>query len=213
MRGLLRCNWLYLRGTLLLVGIFSMLLALPGVFLLYCIGFFYPLFLLSPSIALSIFGIVPHRNNTWETTVGTLPLPRRALVHEKYLFALILDGVSTVLYIVTYLPGCMLRGELREMFAWLMIVIASGLLAAIVNLPMLFRFGPQNMLKTFIPSIIVMWGLSYFVMTVGEIQPNGPASNSQLSLVLAVVFLLVTAAAFAVSWALSVRIHDRYDTF
>lgn len=211
MKGLLTYDWLRMRGTLIFYFIIGLALNGLGVLLLYSMGFLIPYLMTAPSLILGLIpvsGMLQDRAFRIRQTVGTLPVSRKTLVDEKYLFTLILSSASAVLYLIVVIPGCIGKGIWGDVFAGLFLTISSGMLVSMFFLPVIFRFGEEKAAKWFGFSGFLFLMLPTVYGYLGEKDTDG----TSVSLLLCGIALVVTAALFAGSWRLSRKFHDTYDT-
>ena len=215
MKGLLRFDWISQRWSLLLMALPSLLVSVAGgATLLYTIGIFVPYFFAMPTVVLSILpvsSLLRSSRNTWLHTIGTMPVARRTLVHEKYLLSLCMTLLSAVLYLLLTLPGCLAIGACRAQCAGLLLLLAVGLWIPLLALPLFFRFGEEVVSRFYAAFFMGFAALMMGIGMFGEVQPKEAGGNSGLSLFLSIGIFLVTALLFAGSWKLSLHLHDQFD--
>ena len=163
--------------------------------------FFYVLFPLVLCCALSASLISFDENAHWDVFSGTLPVTRKLLVTERYLFHLLL---SAVLFLLCALGIRRVYGlsspEARSM---LFLMLFCALLLPSVVLPLMFKLGAA---KGYLYAMLIMAlgiGVAYLAseaMSYSVLLEVAPAAIAAAALVLAALYVL--------SWRLSVRLFE-----
>ena len=123
MKGLLIYDWLRHRRLLLFYLLFGLGLNSLGIILLYSMGFLIPALMTTPAFLLGLepaSAMMQDRGFRIRQTFATLPVSRRAVVDEKYLFTLLMDGLAAVIYLIVVIPGCI--GETSKL-----LILISGI--------------------------------------------------------------------------------------
>ena len=174
-------------------------------------GFFFPMYAVLMCSMMGMSLVQLDEASRWTVCAQTLPCSRRDQVTGKYI-------VTMASFAVTWLPFVLLYAVLAALgrMAWQTVAVQSvlllivGLLAPAFSLPPLFRWGTARGRVIYIFLVILMaagiGGLASGLATLDLFAL--PALPMPLLAVLAVV---IPAALFIGSWALSVRWYDRRE--
>ena len=174
-------------------------------------GFFFPMYAVLMCSMMGMSLVQLDEASRWNICAQTLPCSRRDQVTGKYI-------VTMASFAATWLPFVLLYAVLAVLgrMAWQTVAVQSvlllvvGLLAPAFSLPPLFRWGTARGRVIYIFLVILMaagiGGLASGLATLDLFAL--PALPMPLLAVLAVV---IPAALFLGSWALSVRWYDRRE--
>lgn len=148
----------------------------------------------------------------WDRFAVTLPVTRKQLVLEKYLFSLIALGVGAALYLVFTIAGSAFAHrttDLAELLGVLAPMLSVSLIFSAVNFPMMFKLGVEKGRLWFILIIALLGAIlgGLLAMRSNEGGSLPPWLNGQLLWLLLPVSLLL----FAISYPLSVRIYEKRE--
>ena len=148
----------------------------------------------------------------WDRFAVTLPVTRKQLVLEKYLFSLIALGAGTALYLVFSIAGSAFAHrttDLAELLGVLAPMLSVSLIFSAVNFPMMFKLGVEKGRLWFILIIALLGAIlgGLLAMRSNEGGSLPPWLNGQLLWLLLPVSLLL----FAISYPLSVRIYENKE--
>lgn len=199
MLALLKKDWLVATKTYKMMLLVLLLFALVGATTPR--DFFYVLFPLVLCCALNASLISFDENAHWDVFSGTLPVTRRQVVTERYLFQLL---CAAVIFLLCTLGIRRVYGlgapEARSM---LFLMLFCALLLPSVVLPLMFKLGAA---KGYLYAILIMAlgiGAAYLAseaMSYSVLLEVGPAA-----IVIAAVVLL---ALYVLSWRISVRLFE-----
>ena len=139
----------------------------------------------------------------WTTLSRAMPYSKAQLVSVKYIVTLLLLAMAAVLAAVVQLVRTgMGAGNAGSMGGILGVLLSAGLAMPAVLLPLVFRFGVEKArLMYFIVFGLAIACMVFVSMTVQD-MPQLVADGA-----FAVLALPVSAALFALSWLLSIRIY------
>lgn len=148
----------------------------------------------------------------WDRFAVTLPVTRKQLVLEKYLFSLIALGAGTALYLVFSIASSAFAHrttDLAELLGVLAPMLSVSLIFSAVNFPMMFQLGVEKGRLWFILIIALLGAIlgGLLAMRSNEGGSLPPWLNGQLLWLLLPVSLLL----FAISYPLSVRIYEKRE--
>ena len=148
----------------------------------------------------------------WDRFAVTLPVTRKQLVLEKYLFSLIALGAGAALYLVFTIAGSAFvhrSTDLAELLGVLAPMLSVSLIFSAVNFPMMFKLGVEKGRLWFILIIALLGAIlgGLLAMRSNEGGSLPPWLNGQLLWLLLPVSLLL----FAISYPLSVRIYEKRE--
>ena len=172
------------------------------------LGFFFPMYAVLMCSMMGMSLVQLDEASRWSVCAQTLPCTRRDQVTGKYI-------VTLASFAVTWVPFVLLYTVLAALgrMAWQMMVVQSvmllvvGLLAPALSLPTLFRWGSAKGRVIYIAMVVLLAAsLGSVVVGLSNLEIHLPALPMPLLAALAVV---IPAALFAGSWALSVRWYDK----
>lgn len=144
----------------------------------------------------------------WNRCVLTLPVTRAQIVGEKYVFSLL--SLLSILAVTAAVLAYVMSGagiSAGEYAARLLMLFSAGLFLPAVLLPCLYRFGIN---KGRIVFYFVVGAACSAAPFTSLIRRNGAALPSGISaLTLSAALTAAAAAAYALSWWLSVRFYNR----
>ena len=145
----------------------------------------------------------------WLTYSASLPYSKGQIVSAKYLFGLIFQ-LSVVVLTGAAQAVKMNNSELFDgegLFLLMSVVTATALLTSAVNLPLVFRFGCEK-------ARILFYVLIGVICAVGTVMPkllNGGLTFGVPPVSVALTVSAVTAAGYALSWVLSVKLYKNRE--
>ncbi|WP_400206992.1 ABC-2 transporter permease [Candidatus Methanomassiliicoccus intestinalis] len=147
----------------------------------------------------------------WDKYALTLPLSRQDIVKSKYVLLLLLSIIGAVIGLVAcaIYETIVNENSLAEMLQMGLLMATMAVAIFSIVLPIIYKYGVEKarmlmVLCIFLPVVVVL-SLVYF------------AENSSVDLafldgpLLTVLAMLIAAAAFIVSYFISVRIYSRQD--
>ena len=147
----------------------------------------------------------------WDKYALTLPLSRQDIVKSKYVLLLLLSIIGAVIGLVAcaIYETVVNENSLAEMLQMGLLMATMAVAIFSIVLPIIYKYGVEKarmlmVLCIFLPVVVVL-SLVYF------------AENSSVDLafldgpLLTVLAMLIAAAAFIVSYFISVRIYSRQD--
>lgn len=146
----------------------------------------------------------------WNLYEGTLPVTRAQIVSGKYSISLILGGcVLALISIVQGIAGIARGGAggggyLMPLFCMALFV----LLVPAFILPFVFRLGAE---RGRIAYVVVIVGAAACIATLLGVRTTETGFMLKLPTGAGAAGLLIGAAAFALSWLLSVRIYEKRE--
>ena len=150
----------------------------------------------------------------WEIYALSMPISRRQLVGEKYLFMLMTAGGGTAIALTgEFVRLAVIGSPARAYFDGLLqtvLILAVGLLLGSLMLPLIFQFGVEKarlvLLLSFCLPLVMVWGGGQLVQrSMYETQPASWLNQ--------VIFLLPVAAIAAlwISYLASVKIFEKKE--
>ena len=176
------------------------------------LGTFFPMYAVFMCSMMGMSLVQLDEASHWNICAQALPCTRRDVVTGKY-------AVTMASFAVTWIPFVLLYAVLAALgrLAWQMMAVQSilllimGLLAPAVSLPTLFRWGSARGRVIYIAMVILMAaGVGGALAGLAELDRVIDMPELSLSL-LAVLAVVVPAALFVGSWALSVRWYDKRE--
>ncbi len=149
----------------------------------------------------------------WDRFAAAAPAGRRNMVAGRYLFVILLVAASsvfvTILLALLHLLG-LLDGPLTESFLTVPACALAGLLMNAVVLPLLYQFGAEKARIISVAVFASIFGACALIGFAGTgLELRGiPSRTMGLGMVL---LAAVTAAALAISFALSLKIYQRKE--
>ena len=142
----------------------------------------------------------------WDRYSLAFPVSRARLVASKYLISLICSG-SMLLLCSLFMVGKIffISHDTEMLDAFLPTLLVMMFLPPAVVLPCIFKFGSQKGSLAYILVFGVVFGVGYAVTQVAGLADLGSFPS-------VIAFLpLATAALYALSWPLSIRIYKRKE--
>ena len=190
----------YCRSVLIIVAVFFLLSLSPDGNLFFML---YPL-ILAGAIPMSL--IAYEERDNWTTYSGTLPYSRAQLVCTKYLMGLICGLLTCCLSMIGITLRTLPDGQIAQVFAQGMMLLALSLVSPAVTLPFIFKWGPEKGRILFYVVLVGVSGLSGAVASIGQIP-----ETLTVSLAAGAAALGVMALVFALSYRLSVLFYRKRE--
>lgn len=153
---------------------------------------------------LPITALAYDERSKWDELSAMMPYTTRAIVGSKYVLGLLLVGVISALSAVSQVViDVARRAPLdTEALASIPLMACTALIMMLIDLPLMFRLGVE---KGRIIYILLTCGfVAYFATSMDHVIASLDAISIYSVLLMA---LAVTIAAFAASYAISVRIY------
>lgn len=209
MKGLL------LKDFYMIVKYFKMYFLLDAIFIVA--AFISPgnTFLLVPVL---IAGLIPitllgyDEKSRWTEYCGVLPYSKAQVVSAKYIIGLLMQGMMCAVSFLALLVSGMYHGEANPADAAVTMIemFVAALLFPAVCLPFCFRFGTEKGRIVIIVVISAITAASVLLLKdddfITDIAAQGSALTSALPL-----FMIVTAAVYALSWLLSIALYNKKE--
>lgn len=196
MKGLLRNDWYqtikYLKMFFLMIVIFiGVSLAQPDntFFLMYP-------FILPTMAPVSLMGY--YDNSKFYIYADTTPVSRAKYVSSKYVYSLI---CMMFVFLLSWLAQTCRYGLSPELLGTLSMFSALGLLGPGITLPLLFHFGMQKGRIAYYFCVGAFFALAFILQDTMLYFSRLPAG----------VLALICAAAFVLSWLLSIWLYQRRE--
>lgn len=149
----------------------------------------------------------------WDAYVGTLPVTRARLVSSKYLVGLCCSGIVLALLALVLLAANRYTPELRLFL--LGITFCLSLVSPAFCLPFVFRFGTEKGRMAYYFSIGLFFAASYLVADSLGISAADTSAITSWNRAAAAPGLLaaclICAAAYIISWLLSIRVYQKRE--
>lgn len=149
----------------------------------------------------------------WDACALSMPLTKRDMVRAKYVLALALGLLGVVLGAAIGLSRALILGAMDWQGFLLSsgIALCGGVLFNSLTIPMLYKFGAEKSRLIMIACYALpMVGLS-FLLNAMENSPNGAARIQALLELAAWLFPVITLAALALSYRISLGIFQKKD--
>ncbi|MEG0752578.1 MAG: ABC-2 transporter permease [Angelakisella sp.] len=154
----------------------------------------------------------------WDRMVAASPVSRNAVVQSKYLIALIMFAVATLLSGGVLLLGKLMRPELvnlsQDGLGVLTAALVMGMMMMVI-LPFIFKLGAE---KGRIAMMLIFGGIFALILLMGALLENsgisGNASDAvklSITMVVLVVLPLVLAVVSFVSYKISCGIYAKKE--
>lgn len=161
------------------------------------------------SIVLTMSTFAYDEQTKWNIYALSLPVSKNQIVRSKYLFALIILGLTSVVFVpmMFFLPGG-LSGE--QVFS-IQIIISLALLFIALMIPLIYRFGTQKFRVAFLAIFFGSIALAFLVKQLNLFSLSS-FQMDEAGLNRAVFFLLLLSAALlVVSYFISCRIFSKKE--
>ncbi|MBQ9696250.1 MAG: ABC-2 transporter permease [Oscillospiraceae bacterium] len=217
MKGLLRRYAYGSIKSLPFMLIFALIFSGAHFLMMYGLRIFHPLMMQAPSI---IFGILPgsimlqDSGEGWNRMALTFPITKRQQIGAVYIFALFTGGAAAVLELILSFPGMLLSqtGTLSELLAGLLLGLGASLWMTVILVPMICRLGGQEAGRLFIFPVLIppaLLMLTACFMDIGD--PDAPF-HIPFGLLTCLCIFLISAGLCVISWRISLRWHEQYET-
>ncbi len=144
----------------------------------------------------------------WDKYGASLPVTRSDMVGAKYLLALVMMGIATVMTVLMYLVFILIRkGDFSTLLPIIFGTTASGVFLMLVLLPCIFKFGPEKArLMLMMAGVMIALLVTLVVFLLPE-----DADNQLLGRLLLVVIPIAEIVSFYFSYKLSCRIYTQKE--
>lgn len=164
---------------------------------------------LTMSIVLTMSTFSCDEQTKWNIYALSLPVSKNQIVRSKYLFALIILGLTGVVFVpmMFFLPG----GFSEEQVFSIRIIISIALLFIALMIPLIYRFGTQKFRVAFLAIFFGSMALAFLVKQLNLFSLSF-LQMDEAGLNRAVFFLLfLSAALLVVSYFVSCRIFSKKE--
>ncbi len=161
------------------------------------------------SIVLTMSTFAYDEQTKWNIYALSLPVSKNQIVRSKYLFALIILGLTSVVFVpmMFFLPG----GFSEEQVFSIQIIISLALLFIALMIPLIYRFGTQKFRVAFLAIFFGSIALAFLVKQLNLFSLSS-FQMDEAGLNRAVFFLLLLSAALlVVSYFISCRIFSKKE--
>lgn len=208
MLGLVYKDLMVMRRTLLLYGAMGIVY---GIIALYGdqYGMVFALMMIV-SAMVPISAISYDERSKWDKIVNTMPLSRKEIVLSKYLLAILLTAISSVIIFAFYMLVPEMPLEEKAVITAVMAMMAMIYQAALM--PVMFKFGSEKGRTMMLAILFVPAVLIFAIGEMNIIDVNTAISflerNEAMIPYLMAGFVLVI---YSLSMALSVKIYEKKD--
>ncbi len=146
----------------------------------------------------------------WDFYAQALPVTRAQMVHAKYIIGLCLIGAFSVLAVLSKSIMMAFGGTFRflDVSGLLAMMISVGMILNAMIMPFVFRFGMEKGTMIYY-AVLGLFGLGAGIFYgVNGLDYTGGVC---ISPVVTLALLAVAAAAFIVSWRVSVRVYTKRE--
>jgi hypothetical protein len=161
------------------------------------------------SIVLTMSTFAYDEQTKWNIYALSLPVSKNQIVRSKYLFALIILGLTSVVFVpmMFFLPG----GFSEEQVFSIQIIISLALLFIALMIPLIYRFGTQKFRVAFLAIFFGSIALAFLVKQLNLFSLSS-FQMDEAGLNRAVFFLLLLSVALlVVSYFISCRIFSKKE--
>ena len=208
MLGLVYKDLMVMRRTLLLYGAMGIVY---GIIAIYGdqYGMVFALMMIV-SAMVPVSAISYDERSKWDKIVNTMPLSRKEIVLSKYLLAILLTAISSVIIFAFYMLVPEMPLEEKAVTTAVMAMMAMLYQAALM--PVMFKFGSEKGRTMMLAILFVPAVLIFAIGEMNIIDVNAAISflerNEAMIPYLMVGFVL---AIYSLSMALSVKIYEKKD--
>lgn len=208
MLGLVYKDLMVMRRTLLLYGAMGIIY---GIIALYGdqYGMVFALMMIV-SAMVPVSAISYDERSKWDKIVNTMPLSRKEIVLSKYLLAILLTAISSVIIFAFYMLVPEMPLEEKAVITAVMAMMAMIYQAALM--PVMFKFGSEKGRTMMLAILFVPTVLIFAIGEMNIIDVNAAISflerNEAMIPYLMAGFVLVI---YSLSMALSVKIYEKKD--
>lgn len=211
MQGLLLKDFYNLKKTM---GLLAVMLVVFGVVFIPQGGGLFAGMAILMGTTLTISTMSYDHMAKWDVYALSMPVSRRQMVGEKYLFMLIAAGAGTLIALAGEFVRLASTGAPASAFLdgllQTVLILSVGLLFGSLMLPLIFKFGVEKarlvMLLSLCLPLVVVWGGGRLVQR--SMYAAQPASWLDQVIVLLPV---AAAAALGISYLASVRIFEKKE--
>lgn len=145
----------------------------------------------------------------WDMYCGTMPLTKRQIVTEKYLFGLIWAAMGLLIVIASQIIRMVTVGDStwKEIWDVLTVCLILVFLLPSVSLPFVFKFGAE---KGRISQYIII-GCVCGGATLLSLQDSGVVPQVVSTVSINRIVVLTALALYIASWFLSVRFYEKRE--
>lgn len=208
MLGLVYKDLMVMRRTLLLYGAMGIVY---GIIAIYGdqYGMVFALMMIV-SAMVPVSAISYDERSKWDKIVNTMPLSRKEVVLSKYLLAILLTAISSVIIFAFYMLVPEMPLEEKAVITAVMAMMAMIYQAALM--PVMFKFGSEKGRTMMLAILFVPTVLIFAIGEMNIIDANAAISflerNKAMIPYLMAGFVLVI---YSLSMALSVKIYEKKD--
>lgn len=208
MLGLVYKDLMVMRRTLLLYGAMGIVY---GIIAIYGdqYGMVFALMMIV-SAMVPVSAISYDERSKWDKIVNTMPLSRKEIVLSKYLLAILLTAISSVIIFAFYMLVPEMPLEEKAVITAVMAMMAMIYQAALM--PVMFKFGSEKGRTMMLAILFVPAVLIFAIGEMNIIDVNAAISflerNEAMIPYLMAGFVLVI---YSLSMALSVKIYEKKD--
>jgi ABC-type transport system involved in multi-copper enzyme maturation permease subunit len=208
MLGLVYKDLMVMRKTLLLYGAMGIVY---GIIAIYGdqYGMVFALMMIV-SAMVPVSAISYDERSKWDKIVNTMPLSRKEVVLSKYLLAILLTAISSVIIFAFYMLVPEMPLEEKAVITAVMAMMAMIYQAALM--PVMFKFGSEKGRTMMLAILFVPAVLIFAIGEMNIIDVNAAISflerNEAMIPYLMAGFVLVI---YSLSMALSVKIYEKKD--
>lgn len=208
MLGLVYKDLMVMRRTLLLYGAMGIVY---GIIAIYGdqYGMVFALMMIV-SAMVPVSAISYDERSKWDKIVNTMPLSRKEVVLSKYLLAILLTAISSVIIFAFYMLVPEMPLEEKAVITAVMAMMAMIYQAALM--PVMFKFGSEKGRTMMLAILFVPTVLIFAIGEMNIIDANAAISflerNEAMIPYLMAGFVLVI---YSLSMALSVKIYEKKD--
>lgn len=208
MLGLVYKDLMVMRRTLLLYGAMGIVY---GIIAIYGdqYGMVFALMMIV-SAMVPVSAISYDERSKWDKIVNTMPLSRKEIVLSKYVLAILLTAISSVIIFAFYMLVPEMPLEEKAVTTAVMAMMAMLYQAALM--PVMFKFGSEKGRTMMLAILFVPAVLIFAIGEMNIIDVNAAISflerNEAMIPYLMVGFVL---AIYSLSMALSVKIYEKKD--
>lgn len=162
---------------------------------------------LSGASAITLLSYEEH--SKWNIYSNVLPVSRKMLVSEKYLWVLISVIIMSILSTLAQLISMSINGNvvLSGALGDIALFMSLGLVGPSIMLPFIFKFGVEKGRIVYYIVVGVLCGGSTMAAT-----GSGSIFNVQTSAHQIIIgIFIVTVVVFAISWLISIKIYEKRE--
>ena len=200
----------YSRNLLLVMAVFAVITVVinrsEG------LNLFFPVYAMLMSSLVSMNLLAYDEQSKWNIYAQTMPFTRRQQVTVKYLDTLICAAAMWLVFTIVFAVMAVVRhGSLADVLVLSAVLPAMGLLPAAVLLPVVFRYGVTKGRIVYFIVIIVIAGTGGAIGAMAEDVTSLPALPAMPGWLMAVLPMVISAALYALSWALAIRWYEKRE--